>query len=211
MKDASPLRCVAPLLVAFALAACGGDGLGVGLQLHVSDAAISTEALGAVDLVPGQATERTVTITPGVDFTAVDDLQSLKLRPAAVQFDARPGAGPASGTVYIQLARSGKPFLGVTVTIVNNVVTAVDPSVATAQQMVERIKAQVQTATAAVSESAPLLGSVENLTAAEIVAAVNGLAAPPSSPLTIVVVPLSGNLDGSLRLREFSIDATVRK
>jgi hypothetical protein len=212
MKTKLRILPTAALLLAVVLPACDikSPTDGISVRLNVRDEPVSLGAVGAVQVRPGQVTERSGTITGSTSIASVDALQAIKLQPSFFSFQAASGdvaQAMNSGTADIFVTEADSILIGVTVTIVNNVVTAVSPTIADPATMA----AHVRTRCAAVNAVVPgaCSSAALNLTADQIVRRVNFILAAQQSQIRVRVVPTSGNLSGSLQISQFTVDATV--
>jgi hypothetical protein len=204
------------LLLAAALPACDirNPTENVDVRLNIRDAQVNLATLGAAQIVPGQATELTSVISGGGNVASLEAVQAIKLEPAFLTFrpasgDVAQAAGGVSGTVLVALRAGNRPLLSAVITIVNDKVTGIDPAIATLATAVEKIRQHGAAAAQQVPGAAGRLGDWQSLTAAQLLATLESILASPQSGLTLVVLPLSGNVTGSLQVSGFTVDATV--
>ena len=221
MFDRSRITRVAALLPLVAsLAACEVKNPleDVNVILNITDAPISLSAIPALGLVAGQVSQRTGTVNTQSPVESVNSVSAIKLAPAFFGFTPTapaPAAGMAagsnsvSGTVLVTVRSGTTPLVAVTLTIVNNVVTAVDPSVATLASMAAAYRSKVDAAIAANPSLAGQFGSYQGLTADQLLANINAVLTSAQSNITVVATVLSGDVTGSLSISQFTVDGQV--
>jgi hypothetical protein len=214
MKTKLRILPTAALLLAVVLPACDikSPTDGISVRLNVRDEPVSLGAVGAVQVRPGQVTERSGTITGSTSIASVDALQAIKLQPSFFSFQAAAGdraQAMASGTADVIVMSGQSTLLVVVVTVVNNVVTAVNPTTANGETMASHVRTRCAALNAVVPGTCARLGNAANLTADQLVASINAVLAAAQSPITVLVVPTSGDLSGSLQVSQFTVDATV--
>ena len=187
------------------------DGVDVRLAIH--EAKVDLSGLGALPLVVGQVTERTSIVDVAEAVKSLDAVHGIKLDPAYLTFtpavgDATAASAPPSGTVLVALRAGHRPLLAVIVTVTDGQVTGIDPRSATLEIAVAKIRQHAVTAEQALGAGAPL-GDWQSLTAASLLATLESILSARQSGLTLVALPLSGNLSGHLRVSRFVVDATV--
>jgi hypothetical protein len=201
----------------------------VNVRLEIVDARVKLDAIGALPLVPGQVIEHTATVKAGSSIRSLDTVQAIRLDPASLTYthvagdtkSAAPGgvdangavdpsgAAGANGSVLVALRTDNRPLLAAIVTVTDGVVTAIDPAVASLPVAVDRIRAHAATAAQHLAGADARLGDWQSLTAASLLQTLESVLASQSTGITLVVMPLSGNLSGSLGVAEFSVHATV--
>lgn len=213
-------RAAALLPLVASLAACDVKNPleDVNVILNITDSPISLSAVPALGLVAGQASQRSATINTQSPVESVNSVSAIKLAPSFFQFTASapaPGAGMAAGsntvdgTVLVTVRSGTTPLVAVTLTIANNVVTAVDPSVATLASMAAAYRAKVDAAIAANPSLAGQFGNYQSLTADQLLANINAVLTSAQTSITVVATVLSGNVTGSLSISQFTVDGQV--
>jgi hypothetical protein len=193
---------------------------GVQIKLDVQDAPI-TVSNASVVAKAGQPAVSTTTVNSPSDIESIDDLKVIRFKPADFTY-TNSGAfqtsnamtmnlTQASGTVSVLVMVAGIPIPGtpIQVTISNNVVTSVTPAaldLRTAVFSKSAIEALINSLPAGSRPALP--AGWATMTEAQAKAAIQEALANDSFSLTFVV-NATGDLNGTLRINGFSIDALV--
>ena len=194
----------------------------VDIRLDIEDAPIQFSGNeGTVTVSTEQANITTANVSMDSDIEEVEDLKVVRLK--AEDFSFTPSAGAqasngfmslvqASGQLQLGLLVSGLPVPGfpVTLTIVNNVVTDVSPDEINFSNVVyqkDQIEAMINALPA--SQRPNLPSNWDNLTVAQAKQLIEDELGKAGFDISIVVNVISGDLNGSLTLGEFSVDAEV--
>lgn len=207
------------LLAAVALGGCEIKNPLDGVEIHFNVADVPVELNSpAMAIVPGQVTKTPVNVAFTSTISSVNSISEIKLQPSFFTFTPAAGmsaivdgsapTGANSGMVTIALLNQGNPLFVVTVTVTNNVVTAVSPGTATPQEMAADIRARAAVLAARYPQEAAQFSSWQNMTADQLVSSINTLLSQRNSTLQIVVMGDSG-LRGNIRLSQFSLSGQV--
>ena len=194
----------------------------VDIRLDIKDAPIEFSGNeGTVAVSTEQASITTASVSMDADIEEVEDLKVLRIK--AEDFTFTPSAGAQASTGFMNLVQasgqlelgiliSGLPVPGfpITLTIVNNVVTDVSPDEITFSNVVYQ-KEQIEAMINALPESQRpnLPSNWDNLTVAQAKELIEEELGKAGFDISIIVNVLSGDLNGSLTLGEFSVDAEV--
>lgn len=211
------LRTAALSLGLLGLAGCDVTDPLKDVEIHVdlSEAPVEIPAsVGTVAVISGQTTATTGSLNNDTDIDRIEELKAIKLLPSYLTFTpAAAVAGAAvplaqSGTLQLAVILYGYalPGMPVTVTIQNDVVTAVEPD-----------SIQILGATIHVSDIQDLVASLngvqipltegwETMTVAQVVEQINQTLVAYTIPISIVVKSSTG-LEGTLVLSQISFDA----
>jgi hypothetical protein len=217
------LTAAAALLIAFSSAACEVKNPfdGVNIRLRMQDTPFRLTGLPGVQVTPGQVRTVSASVAIAGRVESIDEIHAIRLSPASFAFTPTPGTGLAgeiaglgagagsaanTGVVQLLLRDGPKVLIAAQVTVTNNVVTAVSPSVASVQEMSTSIRTQVQQAVNANPGSSAQFGNWQNMTGETLLANINDLLTQSQATLTLVAAVVSGNVSGSIQLREFSLD-----
>lgn len=211
------LRSAALSLGLLGLAGCDVTDPLKDVEIHVdlSEAPVEIPAsVGTVAVISGQTTATTGTVNNDTDIDRIEELKAIKLRPSYLTFTpAAAVAGTAvplaqSGTLQLAVIFNGDvlPGMPVTITIQNDVVTAVEPDSIQIFGATIRVS-DIQDLVASLNGvQVPLTEGWETMTVAQVVERINGTLVTYSIPISIVVKSSTG-LEGTLVLSQISFDA----
>lgn len=192
---------------------------GVNVRLKLDDAPVELDG-PILTIVPGQLSEQVKTVTIDEPIESLDEFTGVTLSPSSIAYtpgsavmagDMANSSSAASGElgVWVYMKNPTRYLMGARITVVNNTVTAIEPAAVTAPALVNTMKALAQQSIAAVPNSSAILSAAQNLTLAELTATLNALLTSQNIQLGFGVVNLSGNLTGTIQIKNFKIDAEV--
>lgn len=210
-------------LAALGLSACDVTGplQGVNLVLDVEDISVTFGTV-VTDVRADRPTIRTRQASPDVDAQDVREIRSIQLKTKFLTFTPASGSelskssadGSSSGTLELWVFFGSYPLPSspITVTITDDVVTEVEPSVLSFESTSYTVDEQgLNQLLDDLGEDAPDLAAWEEATIDEVEAAINDALQQEQSPVSLAVRVTDGDLSGALTIDQFSIDARVTR
>lgn len=217
MRSYLRLSYLSVLLLAFALGVAACDLGDVDLILEVTDEPVTLGSDdGRVSVVAGETTTSTSTVDSGLDVDEVRELSEVEIEPSYFDFTESAAAGKVQDTgtlvvlVSIGLPPSGPlfPLPPITLTIVDNVVTQVQPSKISLLGSTLNVT-QIQGILNSLPENQrPNMTELGNLTIDQARQGIEDALENATGFLFTLIVQSNG-VSGTLKLNQFTVDARV--
>lgn len=192
------------LSIFFVLFFTACDGIDPQIQFSGQDVSLGSAAAN-LSVQAGQSTVQSGTIS-GDDIPNDADLDEITLETSAMQFSAT-SKRAQSGSMDLMVTAGGYPIYAGTITVVNDVVTDINPSKTVIGVInattVNRILGAVP------ADQRPSLQNYDGMTAGAIATAINTALKASSVALAVVVTNVTGDLRGSLTVSEMELGGSI--